>query len=77
MQGWEIEGAETQRVFQISAELRSLARSSKGDRRALKLELLDDLEVIAMHTAQRSTAATCKRLLREFAYLRTDERLRA
>lgn len=77
MRDGELESAEAKRVFNISVQLRELKRSDKIDRRALKLELLDEIEVTAMHTSQRSIATACKKLLREFAYLRDDERLRA
>lgn len=72
----EVESAETKRLFTVNAELRAWKRSRAAERRRAKLELLDELEVIAMHTTQRSVAAQCKKLLAEFDYVRDEKRKR-
>lgn len=66
------EQVETRNFFAISRELRELKRSARPDRMIEKIQLLDELEVVYMHTAQPKLATRCRRLIYEFEYVRRE-----
>lgn len=65
-----IQQEEARQFFKYARELRELRRLQEPGRFAQKRLLLDEIEGILHNTQQPTLAASCRKILSDFAYVR-------